>query len=134
MIASQNVVGTTTTAKCDGIGPGGLTPSPTTACATAVATPDTTTVSSTSTSPFIGWPIALTKPGLPPHSTTATTCIGIRPSMKKDTHPRNVPTGNNEIKASAITITSALATSPSAGCFTADPPVQNAYFVPFSSS
>jgi hypothetical protein len=30
MMASQNVVGTTITAKCDGIGPGGLIPSPTT--------------------------------------------------------------------------------------------------------
>ena len=61
----------------------------------------------------------LAKVGLPPHSTTATTCIGMRPSMKSETHPRKVPTENSEMYASAMAITTALATSPSAGCFTA---------------
>jgi hypothetical protein len=45
--------------------------------------------------------------------------MGIRPSMKNETQPRNAPTEKSEMKASATAITIALATSPSAGCFTA---------------
>ena len=54
MIASQKVVGTTMMTKCEGIGPGGVTPSPTVLKTSGLITAVAATVSSTSTTPFAG--------------------------------------------------------------------------------
>ena len=54
MIVSQKVVGTTITAKCDGMGPGGDTPSPTVMKTMGLSTAVATTVTRTSATPLTG--------------------------------------------------------------------------------
>src|SRR5690349_18570977 len=81
MIASQNVVGTAMTAKCDGIGPGGLSPSPTAHNAIGMITAPATSVTSSSTIPLAGWGSFETNDGFAPHTTTAITWNGMVQSM-----------------------------------------------------
>src|SRR6186713_1927492 len=73
MMASQKVVGTTITAKCDGIGPGGLMPSPTTRNTSGAITAPATSVTTSSTSPLAGCDSLATNEGLAPQITTAIT-------------------------------------------------------------
>ena len=91
-------------AKCAGIGPGGLTPSPATRSASGEMTAATTMVSTSSASPLAGWPILARNGGLAPHSTTAITCIGIRHSVKNVTSPANDGKSKSEMKPSEIAI------------------------------
>ena len=82
MIAAQNVITTETMLHIASIGVGGLMPPPIVACATAVTTTPTTSVVSVRTRPFAGCCSPATKPGLLPHVTAVTICIGMVQSRK----------------------------------------------------
>src|SRR5687768_11769049 len=107
-------------AKCAGIGPGGLIPSPAARKARGNTTAATTIVSTRSASPLAGWPIFARNGGLAPHRTDGITCIGIMQSVKNVTLPAKEGKSNRETKASEIAIATTDAAIPSPGCATND--------------
>ncbi len=80
-MASQNVVGTTITANCYGIGPGGLTPSPTTNDTSRLMPAPITSVMTSDANHFTGCENLASEGGLPPQITTTITWNGTTQSM-----------------------------------------------------
>src|SRR5688500_1618122 len=105
-------------AKCAGIGPGGLIPSPAAASASGKTIAAMAMVRTSRNSPLAGWLILATNGGLAPHSTTAITCIGIRQRVKNVTSPANEGKSNSEMKPSETAIATSDAAMPSPGCAT----------------
>src|SRR5688572_3462453 len=114
-IAMKNVVGTTTTAYWDGIGPGGLTPSPTVSHTIHAMTSAATTFVASSTTPRPGCVCGAN--GGCVAITAVTTCGGTRQSITNATQPTNSGKSKSARKASDTAMTIAVATTPSSGCF-----------------
>src|SRR5271154_1228472 len=135
MIASQNVMITDVMMHIASIGGGGLMPPPTTVKWTTATIAPTTSAISVSRIPFVGWEHVAAKLGcLQPQVTDATISMGMKQIVRKATQVANIGKANSEIKPNETAITSAVATTPSSGCFTLAPcwghPQVMACFVP----
>src|SRR5688500_13150039 len=105
-IHMKNVVGTTMTANCEGIGPGGVTPSPTVSHTISARISAVATFTASSTTPRAG--CACGANGGFVAITAATICGGTTQSMTKDTQPRNVGRSNSARNPNETAMTSAV--------------------------